>query len=345
MRSTTDNTDPYAHNWIDRLRSQIENIPTSDGEVVEDLPREATMGFVSESVRALAAEKRADFDVLYMPSGFTDPSGGWIVPIYESGERKGKPKDQYLLRADTWDVVGNMSGSYPTRDGYKHVFDTLDSMFPNSCESVSVYGKGERVVVEQVLAEPFDLGCGDLFQPDIYTRTWKTEIIPISRRISCENMLGHSGQLVGVRATKNHDNILTMRASVVEMSMAQGEALKRMAQTLKDQDFTDQMFKQMLDNLFPAPEPDAHGRTVSAWENKRGACAAMWKEESQRGYPTMWNAYNALQGAEQHYINAGYDSDEKAQQRSITKALEGKTPIADAAERYLMDLVLAEEPF
>ena len=59
----------------------------------------------------------------------------------------------------------------------------------------------------------------------------------------------------------------------------------------------------------------------------------------------MWNAYNAIQGAEQHRINTGGKSDEKSLQRSLTKALDGKTPIADAAERYLMDLVLAEEPF
>ena len=251
MRSTTDNTSEYEHNWIDQLRQRIEPHAQAVADAMVPVPRQDDSGIVdfsldddtlartiaaranfgADSVRAVATEKVADFDVTYAPSGYIHPA------------------DQYILRADTRDVVGNMSGRYPTRDGYKHVFDTLDSMFPNSCEGITVYGSGERVVVEQGLDEPFDLGNGDLIQPYIYTRmslngTWKTEIIPITRRISCENMLGHVGQLVGVRATKNHDQLLTMRASVVEMSMAQGQALKRMAQTLGDQNFTDLMFRR-----------------------------------------------------------------------------------------------------
>ena len=352
MRSTTDNTESFEHNWIQRLKMQVENIPTPDGVVVEDLPREATMGFVSDSVRSMANEVEADFDVEYQPSGYVHPvTGEHVVPVYQAGTYRGEPSDQYILRGDTHAVVGNMSGRYPTRDGYKHVFDTLDSMFPNSCESISVYGNGERVVVEQVLDKPFDLGSGDLIQPYIYTRmslngTWKTEIIPISRRISCENMLGHSGQLIGVRATKNHDNILTMKASVVEMSLAQGQALRNMASTFGDQEFTDRMFTQMLDQLLPSPGPDAHPKTETAWTNKRAACHLAWRDEKlHHADSTMWNAYNAMQGAEQHRINTGGKSDEKSLQRSLTKALDGKTPIADAAEKYLFDLVLAEEPF
>jgi len=352
MRSTSDNTSMYEHNWIERLKMQVDNIPTPDGVVVEDLPREATMGSGGQSVSEVANLVGANFDVEYHPSGYVDPlTLEHVVPLYQNGKYVGEPADQYILRADTHDVVGNMSGRYPTRDGYKHVFHTLDSMFPNSCESISVYGKGERVVVEQVLDEPFDLGGGDLIQPYIYTRmslngTWKTEIIPVTRRLSCENMLGNVGQLIGVRATRNHDNLLTMRSSVVEMSMAQGQTLKQMAQVMQDQEFTDFMFMQMLDQILPAPDHEAHHKTEIAWQNKRTACNSSWRDEkTDHEASTMWNAYNAIQGAEQHRINTGGKSDEKSLQRSLTKALDGKTPIADAAERYLMDLVLAEEPF
>jgi hypothetical protein len=372
MRSTTDNTSEYEHNWIDQLRQRIEPHAQAVVDAMVPVPRQDDSGIVdfsldddtlartiaaranfgADSVRAVATEKVADFDVTYAPSGYIHPvTGEHVIPTYKTGTYRGEPADQYILRADTRDVVGNMSGRYPTRDGYKHVFDTLDSMFPNSCEGITVYGSGERVVVEQVLDEPFDLGNGDLIQPYIYTRmslngTWKTEIIPITRRISCENMLGHVGQLVGVRATKNHDQLLTMRASVVEMSMAQGQALKRMAQTLGDQNFTDLMFTQMMDLLLPTPDPEAHHKTVTAWQSKRVACNSSWREEKENHpYPTMWTAYNAMQGAEQHRINTGGKTDEKARQRALTKALDGKTPIADAAEQYLMGLVLAEEPF
>ena len=64
----------------------------------------------------------------------------------------------------------------------------------------------------------------------------------------------------------------------------------------------------------------------------------------------MWGAYNAMQGAEQHRINATPKAGETkaaAQERALVKALDGKTPIADAAEAYLMGLATggAEEPF
>ena len=353
-RTTTDNTYDGDHNWINKLRNSIENIPTSDGEVVEVLPSQVTGQQDPWTVRGCANAMNADFDVLYVPSGYQHPvTGELCIPEYRKGTYKGDPADQYLLRSDTHQVVGNMSGRYPDRDGYKHVFDTLDDLFPRSCDSVTVFGDGERVVVEQVLDEPYDLGGGDMIQPYIYTRmslngTWKTEIIPISQRLSCENQLGFSGQLIGVRATKNHDALLTMRASVIEMSKAQGLALKNMASVLSEQEFTDSMCREMQDRILPV-DLEAHHKTVTAALNKRGACWSAWKTESEN-HPTMWGAYNAMQGAEQHRINATPKAGETkaaAQERALVKALDGKTPIADAAEAYLMGLatVGAEEPF
>ena len=191
MRSTTDNTSEYEHNWIDQLRQRIEPHAQAVADAMVPVLRQDDSGIVdfsldddtlartiaaranfgADSVRAVATEKVADFDVTYAPSGYIHPvTGEHVIPTYKTGTYRGEPADQYILRADTRDVVGNMSGRYPTRDGYKHVFDTLDSMFPNSCEGITVYGSGERVVVEQVLDEPFDLGNGDLIQPYIYTR-------------------------------------------------------------------------------------------------------------------------------------------------------------------------------
>ena len=354
-RTTTDNTGNGEHNWISQLRNHIENIPTPEGEVVEDLPPQA-MGRIFDpwTVQGCANAMEADFDVTYVPSGYVHPESGLhTVPLYTKGAYVGDPTDQYLLRSDTYEVVGNMSGRYPERAGYKHVFDTLEELFPRSCDTLTVFGNGERVVVEQVLDEPFDLGGGDFIQPYIYTRmslngSWKTEIIPISRRLSCENQLGFSGQLVGVRATKNHDTLLTMRSSVIEMAMAQGQTLRQMARILTDQEFTDGMFTEMLDVVIPRPEQDAHHKTETAIFSKRGACWNAWRTEREgAGGPTAWGAYNAMQGAEQHRINTGGKSTPAAIERALVKALDGNTPIADAAERYLMDLVSAgtEEPF
>ena len=346
-RTTTDNTGNGEHNWISQLRNHIENIPTSDGEVVETLPPEVTDAW---TVRGCANAMKADFDVLYVPSGYKHPfTGEMCIPEYTKGTYRGQPADQYLLRSDTGQAIGNMSGRYPAREGYKHVFDTLDDLFPQSCDSVTVFGNGERVVVEQVLDEPYDLGGGDMIQPYIYTRmslngTWKTEIIPISQRLSCENQLGFSGQLIGVRATARHDELLTMRSSVIELAVAQGTALRQMAQVMSDQDFMDGMFVEMVDKLIPYPtDTDAHARTITTATNKRGSVINRWRKEDNK---TMWGAYNAFQGAEQHRINANFQDTQAARDRALIKSLDGKTPIADAAEEYLMSLVLVgEEPF
>ena len=99
----------------------------------------------------------------------------------------------------------------------------------------------------------------------------------------------------------------------------------------------------MVDNLLPYPDVDAHVKTQNAAIAKRGAVLNAWGKE---GSEHMWAAFNAFQGGEQHRINANYKTTREAQERSFLKALDGKTPIADAAELYLMSLVsVGEEPF
>ena len=44
-----------------------------------------------------------------------------------------------------------------------------------------------------------------------------------------------------------------------------------------------------------------------------------------------WLAYNAIQGAEQHKINAKFLSTTVAREKSLTKAVNGKTPYAERA--------------
>ena len=295
------------------------------------------------SVGDLALLSGASFDVGYEPLGFND-AGDFNVPEYQHGTYVGEPLAQAIVRADTGDVLGIHSGRYPKREGYSHVFNTLEELFPNTCESVTVLGAGERVVVEQVLDEPIDLGGGDSIQPYLYTRMslngkWKTECIPYHIRAFCENMLGYGGGLFGVRATRNHDNLLTMRASLIDHSIAQGEALRTMADVMRSQEFTDAQFTRMVQHLFPVLEPDAHQKTVTARANKVAAVTRKWVDERDTFDQTMWAAYNAVQGAEQHLINANYKTTDAARQRSYIKAVEGKTPIADQATAYLQEIL------
>jgi len=334
-RETVDNASEWAHNFL----AQFGDDPP-DEQVAQEVV--ADTGAQVPTVPAIAEAMGGVFPVVYQPSGYI-ADGQFQTPLYQSGKHEGQPLDRYVIRGDTGQVLGSHSGKYPEREGYKHVYDTLEQLFPESCTGVSVFGHGERVVVEQVLDDPFDLGGGDTIQPFIYTRmslngVWKTEIIPIQQRISCENMLGHAGQLIGVKATKNHDNMLTMRAAVLESSMEQTRTMQVMARVLKDQEFTDAQFAQLVAAVFPQPEPDAHHKTVTARNLRVAAVGTAWRAEKEQWDTEVgdrWLAYNAFQGAEQHRISAGYKDTDSAQERSYTRALDGKTPIADMALKYL----------
>ena len=247
-----------------------------------------------------------------------------------------------------------MSGGYPERDGYRHIFDTLEGMFPNTCTGVTVYGAGERAVISQELGEPIDLGGGDLIQPFLYTRmslnrTWATAAIPKMSRISCENALGSSGAIINVKATKNHDLRLTLEAEIMQASLNQAEALRRMAYVMKSQEFTDGQFMDMVQGLIPKPESD-HQTAQTRRANKIAACSQAWMNEmdtqiSGSPFGNMWLAYNAVQGAEQHVINSPNtlidENGEKYRDQSVglAKTLDGKTPLADACEQYLIDMM------
>ena len=342
--STINNRAEHEQNWILR--------------VDDALPR---------SVHAQATAVDANFDVLYTTLGWQHPdTSDFVWNTYKRGKYKGQATDQIILRADNYLPMGNVSGQYPDRDGYRHVYDVLEEMFPQSCESVTMYGGGQQVVVEQVLndEEPIDLGDGDVLQPFIYTRmslnqVWKTEIIPVSKRLACENMLGTGGHIIGVRATKNHDQILSQK--VVEESQKQGLIIARMARVMKDKPFTDDQFIAMMDSLLPEPvwDADVTERTYQNILNKRTAIRQAWRQETCHHRPSMWSAYNAFQGAEQHRINIGnYVGTNKqfrvlgekvtAQEKCLLKTLDGKTKIADEAEAYLQSLIdyaYSEEPF
>ena len=325
--STVDNRAPHEHNWIQRI---------------DDAP--------AGSVHAQANAVDANFDVLYTNLGWVHPdTGEFTHEVYKRGKYKGQPTDVAILRADNYLRVGNVSGQYPERDGYSHVYDVLEDMFPQSCESVTMYGGGQQVVVEQVLNDEaaIDLGDGDILKPFIYTRmslnqVWKTEIIPVSKRLACENMLTSGGHIIGVRATKNHDRILSEK--VLEHSQKQGLVIARMARILKDRDFSDQQFSYMIDALMPEYDPnaDVSERTRANVLNKRTAIRQAWRKEDSN----MWGAYNAFQGAEQHRINTGnYVGTNKqfrvlnervtADEKSTLMTLNGKTSLADKAEGYL----------
>jgi len=366
------------HNWLSSLGAKLKEMgyeldESSIGDVLSKIeepeeyeypipePREAEENIAAPGKELpkttcmnAARIMGGDFNVEYAEAMFKvkhgDYKGELVTPTYVKGLKKGKPQFQFIYRTDTNDALGVVSGAYPARDGYRHIYQTMELMFPESCTGITLFGAGERAVIAQELDDPIDLGGGDLIQPYLYTRMslnrqWATQCIPKLSRLSCENALGSSGAIISVKATKNHDTRLTLQAEIMRESMNQAQAMQRMAHVMKDQQFTDVQFKTMVEKLIPEPESE-HQASHTRRANKIAACKQAWNQEMENhNVGNMWIAYNAVQGAEQHVINSPNTLlDENGQKmrdqaEGLSKSLDGKTPLADGTESYLINLL------
>ena len=296
----------------------------------------------------VASEVHADFPVEYVASQYTCPITGELkTPEYLKGNKRGDALNLYVLRTDGVPSVdlGLHSGRYPQRDGYKHVFETMETMFPSSCTDITVFGKGERIAITQQIGDPIEVMEGDNILPVIITSSSlngqaKTTINAVGERTRCLNMLDLSKGLIQVKSTKNHDDLLTLRSALLEASKVNSDSLVTFARQLSSSSLSDTAFYRMLNAVLPEAEEDAATKTKNAIDAKRYAILNAWSQETNGDWGNGWLAYNAFQGAEQHRINQGFKSTTVAKQNGFEKVLDRKTPIADAAEQYLREQML-----
>lgn len=300
------------------------------------------------NVLDVASEVNADFPVEYVASQYTCPITGELkTPEYLKGNKRGDALNLYVLRTDGVPSVnlGLHSGRYPQRNGYKHVFETMETMFPSSCTDITVFGKGERIAITQQIGDPIEVMEGDDILPVIITSSSlngqaKTTINAVGERVRCLNMLDLSKGLIQVKSTKNHDDLLTLRSALLEASKVNSDSLVTFARQLSSSSLSDTAFYRMLNAVLPEAEEDAATKTKNAVDAKRAAILNAWSQETNGDWGNGWLAYNAFQGAEQHRINQGFKSTTAAKQKGFEKVLDRSTPIADAAEQYLREQLL-----
>ena len=283
------------------------------------------------------------FEVAFPPSGYETPFSIFpnetIYPRVDSGVNKGTPLHKYVIRTDTNQVLGLHSHKYAETDGYKFIADMAEELFPKTTTSCTVFGAGEKIAVTQELVSPIDLGEGDFIQPQIcwitsYNGVWATAVYDLTHRLFCQNQLVGE-PLVKVKHTKNHDSLLEMRVRILEGSIARSEALATMARVLKDQEFTDQQFRDLLLHMMPSTG-DMTDRQQNNLSTKRQYCHTAWSRERQEfGAGNRWMAYNAIQGAEQHRINGRARGGSYDPMKAMEKAIDSKTPLAEQAMALL----------
>jgi hypothetical protein len=144
-----------------------------------------------------------------------------------------------------------------------------------------------------------------------------------------------------VRRTANHSDLVEARAQILANQIAHAEAYATQAKILASQEFTDQEFRSMVEALVPdRSSQDISERALDNDLAKRGIMMLKWSQEKEEFGAgshltgSKWLAYNAIQGAEQHYINQNwkYDPD-----KALAKAVEGKTPFADKTWEILVN--------
>ena len=314
------------------------------------------------SSNALAVMERAGalFDVRYPPAtwGCNDDS----YPTVESGKNEGSPLYKWVVRDDTNEPLGLHSGTYAQTDSYKYVGEMAERLFPNSTESCTLFGKGERMALAQNIGAPIDLGDGDIIKPQVmwvssYNGQWSTAVYHLTHRWFCMNQLAGAKPIFSVKHTTNHNFTFEQRSNILLEAMEHAQTLARMARMLKDQAFTDSQFAGLIKQVVPLPKPftedgDIHAIAEKRMKENRDAMTLTWRTECTQ-FGTVrkhvkspseqvdvfdgnkWLAYNAVQGAEQHNINARFNTTDIGKQRSLTKMINGGTPYAARALELL----------
>lgn len=281
------------------------------------------------------------FNVVYPPAGYEDRYGESATPQYSSGKHEGENLYKWVVREDTGDVLGLHSGTYPQIESYRFLAEMAEQMFPNSATGCTVIGNGERIMLKQDVSAAVDLG-GDVIQPQVlwissFNGTWSTSVMDSMYRWFCSNQIVTGNALFKCRHTENHNYTFETRAFVLEESVKRAHNFASMARVLKDQSYTDEQFKELTLQLVPKPMPfpgetEVAERRWTMVRKKREHMTNKWNEEvEQWGAGTRWLAYNAVQGAEQHNINTGFTASEAGIEKSLVKAIDGRTPLSGKA--------------
>lgn len=335
--------------------SWIKNISYSDPKEMPLLAEPEKNS--SKNALTVMADAEALFSVYYPPATWGYGVDG-NHPTVEKGKNQGQPLYKWVVREDTNEPLGLHSGNYGGTSSYRYLGEMAEQLFPNSTESCTLFGKGERMALAQNIGDPIDLGDGDVIKPQVlwissFNAQWSTAVYHLTQRWFCMNQLAGNTPIFSVKHTKNHNLTFEQRSGILEGAMEHAQTLARMARTLKDQSYTDNQFKALVKQVVPMPKPfnkdgDIHAIAEKRMKENRDAMELTWRTECTE-FGTVrkhvkspsemvdvfdgnkWLAYNAVQGAEQHNINARFNTGDEGKQRSMIKMINGVTPFAGRA--------------
>jgi len=262
----------------------------------------------------LALDAGALFDV------HTEPlQAGGYVPTIEDGVYAGQPEKivHYRTLADGSVKVLNVAHPSHPSSNYLQVLETAEALFPDSTTKVMSLDGGSRLMFTQEIGSEVDLGGGDVVRPNLMwtaslDSSWSTGAHGLADRWFCTNQMPLAKCHLKVRRTLNHDINLGSKSAILATVMGRFNEFVSDVSTLRHISVTARQFSEMLGALIPAPEADAHGKTVNAYEKRVAAVKYYFGEESDGpAAGTAWAAYNAIQSAELHTFTEGKNQDRK----------------------------------
>ena len=299
-----------------------------------------------KSAHEYLTEHDGDFEVWYNKAGYYTFEKGFVVPeapTTRHHQDEPDPLFKWVIRKDNDEPIGIHGPGYSENTSYTFVADMMESFLPESTTGCAVLDGGRRLFMTQSIGEPVDLGGGDVIKPEIawtasFDGTWSTGVYDFTTRVFCSNMLMMGTALFKARRTDQHDITAEYRSRILGDAVAHAETMKRIAVTLKSQSYTDRQFDILTEKLVPEPRVkfrngfaiEPHHKSIINHREKHCYFINEWRRELETwGDGNKWLAYNAIQGAEQHYINQGTRGNHQAKStRSLIKAVEGKTPLA-----------------
>lgn len=231
-----------------------------------------------------------------LPNGETDDSTFTVYREYADGT-------QAVLNAGV--KKGYHAGSY------RSLLNTAEAMFPNSVTGMQVYEQGAVLVMTQEIDEPYAFGDGDsLTRHVMYTASlnsaFSTRAIGFTFRPFCTNQEGSGTLQLAQKRTKNHDEMLFSKATIMAQAAEQFDRFISNATMLKGLAMTASLKERVLDEVAPLiTDPEAAPKAVNHAERRRDGILYFYEDEAATFGHNAFSLYQAVQTYEFHTATKG----------------------------------------
>jgi hypothetical protein len=231
-----------------------------------------------------------------LPNGEKDESTFTVYREYDTGT-------QAVLNAGV--KKGYHAGSY------RSLLNTAEAMFPDSVTGMQVYEQGAVLVFTQEIDEPFTFGDGDsLTRHVMYTASlnsaFSTRAIGFSFRPFCTNQESQGTLQLAQKRTKNHDEMLFSKATIMAHAAEQFDRFISNATMLKGLTVTPSLKERVLDEVAPLIiDPDVAQKAINHAQNRRDGILYFYEEEAAVFGHNAYALYQAVQTYEYHTATKG----------------------------------------